>query len=34
LVVRQINGVYRVKHTMVKPLHDEVLGLLKAAGSV
>ena len=29
LVVRQINGLYKVKHAALKPLHAEVLGLLK-----
>ena len=30
LVVRQINGNYKVKSTVLKPLHAEVLELLKA----
>jgi ribonuclease HI len=29
LVVRQINGVYKVKHVVLKVLHAEVLELLK-----
>jgi len=29
LVVRQINGVYKVKHAVLKVLHAEVLELLK-----
>ena len=30
LVVRQINGVYKVKNAALKVLHAEVLALLKA----
>src|SRR5512141_1990627 len=30
LVVRQINGVYKVKNAVLRPLHAEVLELLKA----
>jgi probable phosphoglycerate mutase len=32
LVVRQITGAYTVKHEALKPLHTEVLELLKPLG--
>ncbi len=30
LVIRQINGVYKVRNRTLQPLHAEVLGLLKS----